>query len=521
MCGTAVLLALGLVFQVPSPNASALESERLHAEYRALIEGEAKRLKDLAAQLSEAKESKATELVRSLSPASTSFGGASRFVPLPEVVPPPEPKAAGRPTEKWRDELESIRSATASALFSLAEKSANTRPSHYALADQCLRDVIARRPDHPEARRLLGFVEHNGGWATPYAVEQFKAKKVPHDVYGWVPWTWVPHLEVGELPGRLVANGDVKTWLAAAKADALRREWDKGWTIDTEHFAIKTNVPLSQAIAFGRDLEILHELFESLFADVIGDELALAQRFRSKTMVGEKPGTPHFVSYFATKQEFMKTVKSIYGAEAGDLRKSLGVYMPSAPNGKEARDASSRRGRAYFFRDEEHGIEVSATLYHEVSHQLLFESGGVEPDAHHRNVGNYWVFEGLGTYFETLEFTPDRTVRIGGLVGPRNDEARRNLEDKRRLVPLDRFVGFSKESFRGGDIYVHYQQASALTSFLMHARDGAYREAFLDYVKDARDGRLVPGSGRSLEDRLETTYPKLEAEFRAYLKDAP
>src|SRR6516225_7526542 len=92
MSGTAVLLALGLVFQVPPPNASAQESERLHAEYRALIEDEAKRLEELAAQLSEAKESKAAELVRSISPASTSFGGASRFVPLPEVVPPPEPK---------------------------------------------------------------------------------------------------------------------------------------------------------------------------------------------------------------------------------------------------------------------------------------------------------------------------------------------------------------------------------------------------------------------------------------------
>lgn len=521
MSGTAVLFALGLVFQVPSPNASARESARLHGEYRALIEGETKRLEALAAKLGAAKESRAAELVRSHLPASTPPGGASRFIPLPEVVPPPEPVAADRPAEKWGDELESIRSASASALFSLAEKAANTRPAHYALADQCLRDVIARRPDHPEARRLLGFVEHNGGWATPYAVEQFKAGKVPDPEYGWVLASWVPHLVKGELPGRLAANSEVKTWLPAAKADFLRREWDKGWTIDTEHFAVKTNVPLSQAIAFGRDLEILHELFESLFADVIGDELALAQRFRSKTMVGEKPAKPHFVSYFATSQEFMKTLKSIYGAEAGDLRKSLGVYMPSAPMGEEARDIASRRGRAYFFRDEEHGIEVSATLYHEVSHQLLFESGGVAPDAHHRNVGNYWVFEGVGTYFETLEFSPDRTVRIGGLVGARNDEARRNLEDKRRLVPLDRFVGFSKTSFTGGDIYVHYQQASALTSFLMHGRDGAYREAFLDYVKDARDGRLVSGSGRSLEDRLETIYPKLEAEFRAYLKDAP
>ena len=46
------------------------------------------------------------------------------------------------------------------------------------------------------------------------------------------------------------------------------------------------------------------------------------------------------------------------------------------------------------------------------AHQLLFESAGRQN--YDRNVGNYWVFEGLGTYFETVEFAAEFRVNGGG-----------------------------------------------------------------------------------------------------------
>jgi hypothetical protein len=52
----------------------------------------------------------------------------------------------------------------------------------------------------------------------------------------------------------------------------------------------------------------------------------------------------------------------------------------------------------------------------------------------------------------------------------------------------------------------------------MNGKHGAYREAFLDYVKDARRGMLKPGSGLSLEARLGASYGKLQLEFLDYLK---
>ena len=91
---------------------------------------------------------------------------------------------------------------------------------------------------------------------------------------------------------------------------------------------------------------------------------------------------------------------------------------------------------AYFFRDPDGQLPVTATLYHEVSHQLLFETAG--PNAYTRNVGNYWVFEGLGTYFETVLPQPDGSLEVGGLAGPRIEAAIRALVGQRTAHPAGR-----------------------------------------------------------------------------------
>ena len=117
---------------------------------------------------------------------------------------------------------------------------------------------------------------------------------------------------------------------------------------------------------------------------------------------------------------------------------NLGFYDPP----------KSGRGRvpAYFFRDPDGQIPETATLYHEVSHQLLFETAG--PNAYTKNAGNYWVFEGLGTYFETVTPQPDGSLEVGGLVGPRIDEAFRSLVVQRRMIPMAEFVAFDEATFR-------------------------------------------------------------------------
>jgi hypothetical protein len=132
------------------------------------------------------------------------------------------------------------------------------------------------------------------------------------------------------------------------------------------------------------------------------------------------------------------------------------------------------------------------------------------------------VFEGLGTYFETVEPQADGSLEVGGRVGRRMEEAIRSLVDRNLTIPLPKFVGLDETRFRHKDreIYLRYQQAMALTVFLMQGRGGAYREGFLDYVRDAYRGHIRGNMGRKLDDRLGETYQDLEAQLLVFLKDA-
>ena len=509
------LLSLCLAVQIPPP-APAQADTRLKETAKAIHQREIKDLESLAAKL--AGRAKADEIaaIRRLAPPSKAADGATRLALLPEVVPAQAeglasvPSGSRKPLGKeisgdWRMDLRQIRERTASELFALAKKAGTGTTPHYALAAVCLREVLKLQPDHAEARRLLGYVPYEGGWARPFAVNRLKEGSVNHPVYGWVPAEWVPHLEIGELPAPGSRGERQVQWLPAAQADALRSNWKSPWQIRTEHFEIKSDVPLGEAIEFARRLEGFYDFFFTLMADLVGENLPLARRFRSPNLTADAAYRPHQVFYFATHGEYVDYLQARFGGDPAD---SLGYYQP-------LRSSKGNRAPAYFFRDPDGQIPVTATLYHEVSHQLLFETAG--PNHYKNNAGNYWVFEGLGTYFETVTPRPDGTIEAGGLVGERIAAAQQSLAAG-RFLPLDQFLRLDHLSFNRADrIHVNYQQAMALTVFLMQWHDGAYRDAFLDYVYDAYRGRLKRNAGRLLEDRLGQSVKVLDSQFREFL----
>ena len=116
-----------------------------------------------------------------------------------------------------QEELAAIQKQTVAALEKLSARALGADVKHYSMADACLRAILVRDPDHAEARRLLGYVAHDGGWATPFAVDQFKKGKVLHSTYGWVDATWVPHLERGELPARGMTSPKGVRWLPCGR----------------------------------------------------------------------------------------------------------------------------------------------------------------------------------------------------------------------------------------------------------------------------------------------------------------
>jgi hypothetical protein len=507
----------------PAPSSSTDVARELESGRRAIMARESNELGSLAAELEKGKEISAARLVweKRLQPVTPD--GPTHIMPLPEVVPSQTPDealpsrsgAANTPgsapsdgPEAWRKRLNAIQSRAASDLFQLAERAAHTDPPRFAFASVCLRAALEREPDHREARRLLGYVPHEGGWARPFAVRQLRAGFESHPVFGWVPGDWIAHLDQGELPAPTPPGQKNVRWLPADEADQLRAGWDPPWRISTEHFEIQTDVTLAEAISFGRRLEAFHDLFTTLFADILGETLPLVRRFRDPKLVGEPEYKRHVVYYFASRQEYVNYFRS--KPDGPDLARSLGYYNPPK--------SSSGRAPAYFFRDPGGQLPVTANLYHEVSHQLLFETAG--SNAYTRNAGNYWVFEGLGTYFETVTQQPDGSLEVGGLVGRRMEEAIKSLVRERRSMPLATFVTLRKSDFERDDprVYLYYQQAMALATFLMQSHGGQYRDAFLDYVRDAYRGRIKERTGRSLQDRLGEPYSRLDVALLEFLK---
>ncbi len=433
--------------------------------------------------------------------------GPTRFMPLPEVVEPRKSAAAGcRPSSK------PFEGVLPRHLYELAGEAARSDSAQYALASVCLRAVLERDPDHKEARRLLGYVPHDGGWATPFAVRQLKKKNVNHPTFGWVPADWVPHLDRGELPAPLEQG--LRKNLAGCRSlrpTGCTPIGTSRWRFATEHFEIQTNVPLAEAIIIRAPPRGISRPLHDAVRRYPGRKPAPHPPFQEpeRSQPESLPTTRlHQVYYFASKAEFVDYLSPKLGPE---VALNLGFYDPP----------KSGRGRvpAYFYRDPDGQIPETATLYHEVSHQLLFETAG--PNSYTKNFGNFWVFEGLGTYFETVTPQPDGSLEVGGLVGPRIAEAYQSLVVRGNCVPLAEFVAFDEARFRDKiQIYHNYQQAMALTVFLMQWNQGAYRDAFLDYVRDAYHGRIKRGIGRPLQDRLHQPYATLDKQFLTFLKDA-
>ncbi len=523
MLSTLTLIA-AMLGQIPAPNVAARVARELRAEREKLAADERADLESIAIEFEKSNDAVSARAARAPLELRSETNGPSRFDPLPEVISPQDharaaqtsglasvatKEAPGAKPSTIAAEVGSSRADYAGRFLALARRAATASPHQFALADDCLRRALRLQPDHPEVRRLLGYVPYNGGWATPFAKHKLDTGYVLDPNYGWVEQTWLPRLKAGELPIPPAARGGKIRWRPADDANRVRSDWDNAWTISTEHFFIKTNVTLQNAIRFGHMLEDFHDVFQALTADVIDDRLPLARRFADPKAVGEGPGsTRHEVYYFATRREFIDFLRPVQG---DSIEKSLGLYLP--PTGR------AKRGRAYFFHDPDGEIDSTSTLFHEVSHQLLCESGVIP--AYERNAGHYWVIEGLGTYFETFTIRPDGVLEVGGPVGPRMARARLRIIQRGEYVSIEQLAAMRHKAFNvEPDIYLHYAESMALTAFFMQARDGAYRYGYLAYARDVVRGRVKPGGARTLDDRLGVPYKTLDAEFLAYLKEA-
>ena len=262
--------------------------------------------------------------------------GPFRFLPLPEWVPArAKPRRRGLANVAVAGESEGARGDSgprrSARSTSWPTRALGGKVKHYSVADACLRAVLLRDPDHAEARRLLGYVPHDGGWATPFAVDQFKKGKVLHPTYGWVDASWVPHLEQGELPARGMTNPKEARWLPAAEADCAA-EHDRAGLEDSDRAlrdpgrrpALRGDRLWPQGRAVPRPA-LLAPGRRGCGRPAAGP--ALPRQGEAAAPADRRTS----IYYFATKDEYLEYLRLSRGA---DLESSLGDLHPPQEAGR-------------------------------------------------------------------------------------------------------------------------------------------------------------------------------------------
>lgn len=381
-----------------------------------------------------------------------------------------------------------LRNRQADALFALAERAADEGLASLAL--RLATEAVRENPDHTEARRALGYERVAGYWLTGYEARMRDRGRVWHDRFGWIRQRDVQRYEAGLRPrGR--------QWVSAEQDAATRRSLEQGWIVTTEHFVITTNHSLEAGVALAESLESLHAVWSQLFADFWMMPSALANAFSGHR--SRKRTRPHQVWYFRTREEYNAALRR----EQPRIDITLGIYFDT-----------HRRG--YFFAGEE---QHPSTIVHEAVHQLFQESRRRTP----RRVGridNFWIIEGIATYFESLAVHSDPAAgtyfTLGGAEAGRMPTARARVLQEGYYVPLAELVRLGKDDLQGRpDLKRLYSQLAGLTAFLMHAENGRFRQPLVAYLSAVYSNRA---EADTLSQVTGKSYDQLDAAYQRFVR---
>lgn len=434
----------------------------------------------------------------------------------------------------WRTQLRKLREDRATELYSLARK-ALTRAHLPTIAYQLIKDTLRLHPDHTYARAVLGqklFVDplrkgdttYAGEWVSPFEASKRSGSQpeVNHPQFGWIPVRHVARYEQGERLWR-------SKWISVAKEAELRRTFRNAWEVRTEHFLIKTNTSLEEGVEISRKLEVFHEWLTTNFAAFFETPKALAARFQQAYELrrGSKTAPPMEVHYFATREEYDRTVQP----KSEKLRQIVtnGLYWED--------DRTS-----YFFRHADD--KVLDVIYHEATHQIFdFATLADRSSAAQRlklelrerqkrpwplcENSNFWMLEGIACYFESVVIDEGQ-ISVGSPTHKRFVAAQQRLLAKQIngidngvyfFVPFQIFFGLGKEQFTGSpSVPKLYTQASGVAHFLMHYQDGKYRDDFVRllsaaYRPDLRNVQATP----SFEKITGVKFTVLDQQYREHM----
>jgi len=457
----------------------------LHQDVQKLLESYAEKLSSLARWCKErglTEEAKKTG--RWLRPATPN----KTFIPiLPKRVGrPPLPQEIPKDIVEWNDRFEQLRREQAVGLYGLAKKAIRRRQPSIAI--DLVMAAVHEDPDNEAVRKILGYQKYNGNWHTQFEIRKLRSGHVHHERFGWLPKSHVGRYENGErfFKGR---------WISIDEDNRLRKDIKNGWTIETEHYKIRTNHSLEASIALGARLERLYVVWKQLFVRFFATDPQVYALFDGRTKKRNISLPRHNVVFFRDRDEYNRSLKALMP----NIDVSVGLY-------------DQRTRCVYFFAEDNQDFR---TLRHEATHQLFHESRPVAKAVGGRC--NFWAIEGIAMYMESLRKEDNWNV-LGGFDDARMVAARYRLLNDNFYVPLREFVGYGMTRIQNDKrIATLYSQAAGLMQFLIYYDDGRYRDAVVSYLKEIYSGR---DSRTTLARLTGTSYAELDRQYRQFMKNA-
>ncbi len=353
----------------------------------------------------------------------------------------------------WQTQLRNLDTEYAKDLYMQSRVALNQGYPSYAY--NLVREAAIHDSDHPQVRRILGFVRMGNEWVTPFAFSQTKLKgNIWHEEFGWLPRSHVDRYIAGErnFQGR---------WISAEKEKERRRDFASAWEVRTDHYLIKTNVSLEKGVEMGKALEDFYVVFQETFAGFFHTSEQLKKLFDGTAKSVRADAKPYIIHYYRTRDEYVNRLKKVFPS----IEQTNGVYM-----------INDRI--AHFYHDPAN--ENAGTLFHEATHQLFFESHHANRSIGEKN--HFWIIEGIAGYMESFH-RREGSFSLGDSNYIRFVGARQNLLDKNYYIPLREFSGYGMFEFqRSPELAKNYTQAAGLARFFMHYDKGRYREALVKHL---------------------------------------
>lgn len=413
---------------------------------------------------------------------------------LPTEVIPEIPNNLAEGERFWRVQLRTLEKDYARELYMLSRRALNDGYPTYAFS--LIRETATHDPDHPNARKILGYVRQGNEWVTPFAANQIKQGNVWHEQFGWLPKGHLQRYADGER------NFKGK-WVSAAKERELRRNFADAWEVRTDHYLIRTNVSLERGVELGRAMEDFHEFFYETFASFFNSRENMLKMFDGTARAVN--AKPYLVHYYRDRSEYIDTLKKNFPK----IEITNGIYMTIGRT-------------AHFYEDPDNNNE--ATLFHEGTHQLFFENQNLK--GHVGELAHFWIIEGIACYMESFQRT-DGIFRLGDPNYIRFAGARTNLLQKNYYVPLREFSQIGMHEFQHSpDVAKNYTQASGLARFFMEYDGGRYRESLITHLTQLYSPNAkVRDHAAGLDKLTGVEFEDLDRQYaddaRSFEKEAP